>query len=250
MSCLLPLRPRPSSSLTVKRSVSAEISPLSFSGESFHNTRGSELPPAAQPDLSAGNRALTGLPGEPGGVRALEEPVPSGLSARAHLEGKEREMVPTSQPVLWVKELEAESEKMLSGAARPREHRVRLRVVQRWAHRSISAWTLGAPESQKIRYVDKLSLFSHFRGFKFSCEDTPVPAVSFALLSPHTLPTWKILHPFRINAGDSLPWDPFPHLSPEATAPPCCLQASLVAFVTLHSQCPCSSTGLPFQASR
>lgn len=61
------------------------------------------------------------------------------------------------------------------------------RVVQRWAHRSITAWTLGAPESQKIRYVDKLSLFSHFRGFKFSCEDAPVPAVSFALtlVSPH-----------------------------------------------------------------
>lgn len=39
--------------------------------------------------------------------------MPRGLRAWAHLEGEERETVPISQAVLWGKELEAESEKML-----------------------------------------------------------------------------------------------------------------------------------------
>ena len=56
--------------------------------------------------------------------------MPRGFSAWAHLEGEERETVPISQAVLWGKELEAESEKMLSLAARPQERRMGWRVVQ------------------------------------------------------------------------------------------------------------------------
>lgn len=79
--------------------VSTEILPVSFSMESFHITRGPELPPAVQAELSAGSQALTGLP-RGARRRAREEPMPRGLSARAHL-GRRGETVPISQAALW-----------------------------------------------------------------------------------------------------------------------------------------------------
>lgn len=48
--------------------ISTEIVPVSFAVESFHKTRGYELPPAVQAELPVGSQALKGLYGDSGGM--------------------------------------------------------------------------------------------------------------------------------------------------------------------------------------